>query len=154
MTTETEVTTIRHLDPEEVYLCVDSGREFYREAGLPGKFLPEIFTGSWERLIKLRLGTIIGAFVDGNLVGAIGGIAYPDINDGELVVTEAFWYMDAKHRQAGLGAKLYHAFEVWVQWRGARRIIMVALPSSGEMVIDWYKKQGYRLLETQFIKEV
>ena len=156
MKVETSKTVIRPLSIDELDSCIEGGKAFYEQSCLPGKFVPELFIENWKRLFDLNIAVIIGAFVDPNISpsGAIGGIIYPDVNDGVLVATEMFWFVNPLERNKYLGVRLFREFEQWALSKGAKRIIMVALATNGTNVSRFYELHGFRMLETQFIKEI
>jgi GNAT superfamily N-acetyltransferase len=127
------------------------GQRFYEEGRLPGRFIPGTFCRTWEQLLQTGAG---GLFLlpDGGLpVGAIGGVLYPDPNDGALVATECFWFVHPQFR--GRGLELLEAFESWARDRGAQRIIMVLLHNlMPEQLSALYRRRGYTAVETHYVK--
>jgi GNAT superfamily N-acetyltransferase len=144
---------IRPVELAELTQLAKLGEKFWAEGKLPGKFVPEVFVKTWDTFHQLGMGAIIGLFDGANPVGAIGAIAYPDPNDGELVVTETFWFVDPAHRGAGL--KLLDAFEAWAMNRGAKRIVLVHLVQlAPEVLRRLYLRKGYQEIEVHFIKSL
>lgn len=90
---------------------------------------------------------------EGNPRGMLGFLQYPDINDGETVITETFWYVLPQHR--GDGLKLLRKFEDVAKERGAKRVIMGHLKAlMPEALSHLYTRLGYKELETTYIKDV
>lgn len=100
------------------------GRTFFMEANLPGKFIPESFSRNWRAILEKDLGCVWLYLHEGQIVGAIGGLIYPDINDDVPVVQEMFWFIQPEFRK-GLGAiKLFNQLQHWSSARGAKRLYM------------------------------
>lgn len=131
------------------------GQSFFDEGKLPGAFDPEIAGATWAALIQSGAGVILALRNNtGQMVGALGAIVFPDINDGKLVATEAFWYVLPGERHGG-GLRLLHAFEEWAAARGAARLIMVHLLTlMPEKLAALYARRGYRPIETHYVKEL
>jgi GNAT superfamily N-acetyltransferase len=95
-------------------------------------------------------------FVDENgeeIQGTLGGVAYPEINSGELVATEFFWFVAPERRGGGL--RLYRAFEEWARSKGCREIRMAYLiDSMPEKLAKLYRRLGFEPVEVQYVKEL
>lgn len=145
--------TVRKLEFEELPKLVALGTEFYAESNLPGKFVPEKFLESWKTYYGLGWGAVFG-LVDGDrFTGALGGMTYPDPNDGETVATELFWFVNKESR--GQGLKLFNEFERWAEVQGAKRISMIHLTNlAPDALRKLYLKRGYREVEVHFIKSI
>lgn len=129
------------------------GKSFYGEGSLPGRFNADVFANSWHSFIDSGSGVIFHLSLYGEIVGAIGGLIYPDPNDGDLVASEFFWYVEKGHR--GHGLELLYKFEDWAKSSGAKRIIMVHLSSlMPEAIKKIYQRNGYSELETSYIKSL
>ena len=85
------------------------GKSFIKEGNLPFK-LKKSFKDKWLKIIKNELGNIFVSETNGKIVGAIGCLIFPDINDNRLVAIEAFWYVDKESRGKD-GLKLLFSFE-------------------------------------------
>lgn len=134
-------------------LCA-MGAEFYAEGNLPGRFNPEVFQRTWTTLLSGKLGTIFLLKVQGQPVGAIGGVVYPDPNDGDLVASEFFWFVTKEQR--GIGAvRLLDAFERWARGMGARRMIMIHLQRlNPDGLRSFYERRGFQHVESHYLKEI
>lgn len=129
------------------------GPEFYAEGKLPGAFDPVAFIHTWTNLLAAGTAHIFALEEQGQFVGALGAIIYPDPNDAAPVATEMFWFVRQGHR--GSGFVLLDAFEHWAKERGAKRISMVHLVSLMPAVLERvYKARGYRHIESHYMKDV
>jgi pentatricopeptide repeat protein len=132
---------------------IELARTFYNEGRIPGKFIPEVFKANWTNFINNGCGVIYGQYIEGKLIGAIGGLVYPDPNDGVLVANENFWFV--KNKARGNGIKLFYKFEYWVKLQGAKRLIMVYLQNSmPDKMEQIYRKMKFKKLETHYWKEI
>lgn len=146
---------IRELTFEELGHKIPAvGAEFFREAGLPGRFNPLTYTRMWQGLYTAGNGVIFQAERDGQAVGWIGGMVVPDHLTGNVTGMELFWYALPEHR--GLGAvKLLRRLESWMKTHGAARLWMVHLTKiNPEKMAAFYVNSGYQLLEHFYLKEL
>lgn len=130
---------------------IELGRSFYAEGNLPGRVEPEQVKRSWNLFLATGQGALFVLERDGAVVGALGALIYPDMNDGDLVATEAFWYVMPEHRGGGIA--LFNAFEAWASAAGAKRLMMVHLLDLMPKALEkFYIKKGYRPIEIHYIK--
>ena len=94
------------------------------------------------------------------VVGMIAGILLSSyFDDGQFWAVEVMWYVSKEHRGTAHGKRLLEAFEKWAKEHGAHRVIMIAghysVNTGGDALLDrYYKRQGYRRLETYYMKDV
>lgn len=127
--------------------------EFYARSQFLRNFDLAHFTAAWRELLAHGTGMIF-LLIEGNeIVGALGGVTYPDLNSGELIGTEFFWYVVDGLR--GQGLKLYRAFEKWARERGCTQMRMVQLlDSMPQKVSRVYQHLGYVPAEVTYVKEL
>jgi GNAT superfamily N-acetyltransferase len=127
-------------------------REFYAASRFLRTFDLARFTAMWTGLLASGAGAIF-VLDDGEIRGAIGGVAYPDIYSGELTATEFFWFVSEAHR--GGGIRLYRAFERWAKAKGCARIRMVHLMDSmPEKLQTVYERLGFEAAEVHYSKDL
>lgn len=144
---------IRPLTVEEVPLAADFGPLFWAEGNLPGKFVRARFVWIWKKFISTGSGSILGQWNNGNLVGILGCIFNHDINDGEMVAAEAFWFVKPEHR--GNGVRLFLAYEKLAKQSGCKRVSMVHLSAlKAEKLSALYERMGYVPTETHYFKQL
>jgi GNAT superfamily N-acetyltransferase len=144
---------VREATVADLLMLAGHGHEFFAEGGLPGRFKAEVFVQNWRMLLDGGVGVIFMACRDGELAGAIGGLIYPDVNDGELTTMETFWFVRAAHRGGTLGLRLMQRYEDWARWRGAARIGMVHLTGlMPDRLRSIYERRGYREAEIHYFK--
>jgi GNAT superfamily N-acetyltransferase len=142
---------IVELKPEELEKISSLAAKFRTDSKF--KFVPEQFFNTVRQFISAGMGVVLGLYEEDSLIGAIGGILYPDLFDGELMATEIFWYVDPARR--GKGLRLLKGFEQWAKDHDAKRVVMVHLSYlAPEKLEKFYTRQGYTPLETHYIKEV
>lgn len=147
---------IRELSVDEIDSITHMGKDFFAEAKLPGEFKADVFCKTWRALIEIGLGFILAAYKGNNqAVGALGAVMAPDLNDGQLVSQETFWFMSADSRGSLMSTRLLRAFEEKAREKGVKRISMVHLLSlNADKLGKFYERMGYRALEVHFMKEL
>lgn len=147
---------IREIKADEIETVAHLGTEFFAEAKLPGSFRPAVFCRTWKNLITLGMGFVLAAYKGNDRpVGILGAIVTQDINDGETVAQEAFWFMSAESRGSLESVRLFRMFEQTARERGAKRFIMVHLLAlKADKLSKFYERMGYRAVEVNFVKEI
>lgn len=130
------------------------GPKFWSESKLPGDFVPEVFIKNWEKIIERDQGVIFANINENNKVnGAIGLLIYNDINDGKLIMQEAFWFVDESSR--GFGIKLLKKAEKLAETLGVKRFVMThVLNQYADKLSKLYPKMGFTPLEINYIKHL
>lgn len=146
---------IAPVDSKELYLLLDLAEEFYASSKFLKGFDKDSFITNWARFIDLGVGAIFGYVnTNGEVVGAIGGIASPGVHGKALVANELFWFVSKKHSGVA-GIRLIEKFESWAKEVGCEQIIMVSLSdlTPGKLK-KIYERRGYTAMETHYIKEL
>lgn len=150
---EVEEVKIRKLDIDEIERLGELAEKFYASSEFLQGFSLEVFRESWTSFLSSGLGVIFVLEADGKLMGAIGGLKYPDPNSGEWTATEFFWFVDEACR--GKGLLLLKRFEEWARGQGCKKILMVhLLDLMPEKVKRVYERYGYKAIEVHYAKEV
>ena len=106
-----------------------------------------------KELIRSKKGKIFALEDERKITGALGFLIGPALEDGVLCCTEAFWYVDEKHRGAGL--KLLNKFESYAKSIGCKRIGMVHLENSmPDKLKKLYTRKKYKHIESMYLKEL
>lgn len=142
---------IREATLDDVPRLVEMGCEFingsrYRAAVKPD---PASIAQMIRGLIELPYGLVLVSDMSGEVTGMIGVIATMHPMSSEAVMSEMFWYVTPEHR--GHGVRLLKAAEAWGRAHGVKKAIMI---SPTKKVSAFYRRAGYSLLETQFIKSL
>lgn len=128
---------------------------FFTECQLPGHFCHEAFIHNWKLIFDAKLGAMWKLVIDGKIVGLMGGILSPDMLDGQLIATEAFWYVHPDFRRSKWGLKLIAYFEQWARSCRAQRLIMAhLLVGFPESLAAYYSRKGFRPVEINYVKEL
>lgn len=128
-------------------------KEFYSSSEHLDDFNIEIFASNWENFIESGVGIIFLLINNGDIIGVLGGIKYPDVNSNQLIATELFWYVEKEHR--GQGGKLLKEFEEWAKLEGCKKIIMVHMTDfMPDKLSVIYRRKGYKKMEVHYVKEV
>ncbi len=137
-------------DIDSLYACAD---EFFASSTFLDNFKHSCFKDTWNMFLTNKMGVIFILEHLGEVSGAIGGIKYPDPNNGELNATELFWFV--KKEKRGQGLLLLREFEKWAKDNHCKNIMMVHLidlmPDKVKMV---YEKFGYQPIEIHYRKEL
>jgi len=141
---------IRKATIEDLPKMINLAEEFYASSEFLDRFDLNVFVSNWANFINIGIGVI---WILNNFDGCLGAIKYPDVNNGKLVATEFFWFVSLGKRKEGI--KLLIEFEKWAKDEGCKRIIMGYLKDlMPEKIESFYKKMGYRAMETNYIKEI
>lgn len=144
---------VKHLTVEQLPELAQMGPAFFAEGNLPGSFIPDVFVAKWSSLIAQGVGFVLGLFRDGVMAGAFGAVVGEDLNDGKLVASECFWFVNPDAR--GRGFELLLAYEEEARKRGASRCSMIHLHAlSASRLGELYERRGYRAVETSYFKEL
>jgi GNAT superfamily N-acetyltransferase len=111
---------------------------------------PDYYTTQWQRFIDTGIGLIWALSYNGSVVGGIGGIVSPDLLCGKPTLIELFWYVTPSHRKRGI--LLFREMERYVNEHNLRWAMIHMERSMPEKLKLFYSKQGFRLLETHWIK--
>ncbi len=144
---------IREATFDDLARLIPLAQEFADTTGTDLGIDAEHFMDSWKQLLASQMAVIFLHEQDGELRGAIGGVAYPDINSGWLQATEFFWFVPVSCRGGGL--KLYQEFEKWARQMGCVQIRMVHLMDVEPLkTAKVYMRLGFRAIEMAYAKEL
>lgn len=91
----------------------------------------------------------------GKVVGLIAGQWTELIFNEDKVATELVWWVEPEYRKTEAAHQLLGAFEYWADWCGCKSIQMYSLSNEYSNVLErFYKKQGYKLAETSYVKDL
>jgi len=112
-----------------------------------------LWVNRWKNLLDSKNGEILGLFRDDKIIGAIGFVFFPSLEDGVLTCSEAFWYVDEEHRGKGLSLLLH--LEKIAKSRGAERLLMIHLNNSmPDKLKSVYERLGFKCIETIYMKQL
>lgn len=83
--------------------------------------------------------------------GFLAGVLNRFILGGQTMAVELGWYVLPEYRKSGVGKDLIGAFEAWALSRGCDLITMVSIDND---VGAYYEKNGYKLYERTYMKEL
>jgi len=117
------------------------------------KFRASVFTRKMREFMQAGQGIVLCLYENRwDLRGAIAGVLYENVFDGEPCATELFWYV-WPGAAAGGGTALLEAFEEWARSRKATRVTMAyMLHNMPERLAHFYEKKGYAPFETHYVK--
>jgi hypothetical protein len=140
---------------KELPLCLPFGEAFMQEKHIPGVFNPDVFLKNWTTFLTSYPAAIFGLWKDEQLIGGIGGMIHPDLNTGQRIAVEFFWYVGHEHRHTIGSIKLVRRWKRWAKENGAVRWRMIHLldvdeTASSVKLASFYEKQGLRPIEVGF----
>lgn len=131
------------------------GEAFVSEAKYPGSFKVDVFKRNWAMILGNQMGALWVIREADKILGALGAILHPDINDGEPVAQETFWFVSPEHRGGTTGIRLLNEFETWAAMHGAKRIMVehlwACMPAK---VAKIFERRGYNGVATVHMKVV
>lgn len=145
--------TISTATTDDLHLLGQMGSIFADQygAGLM-KFNPEVFKRKMREFMSLGLGTVLCAHEGFELRGALAGITYENVFDGEPCASELFWYV-WPGAPKGTGTSLLDAFEQWARDHGCTRVTMAYMHHNmPERLGPYYERRGYHKFETHYVK--
>lgn len=129
------------------------GSAFFIESNLPGSIDSQVFSENWEKLIESGVGKIFCLCDSNAVVGALGAIFSKDLNDGAMVASEAFWFVEKRNR--GQGMKLLFHFLDRAKTEGCARVGMAHLFNERDgQLSKIYSKLGFAPTEVHYIKNI
>lgn len=88
-----------------------------------------------------------------NIRGFIGFTISEDINYPRFIGTELVWFVDPRFR--GIGKALVEAYEKFCKDKGCEGVVMTHMADSmADTLSKFYTKNGYKLMECNYFKEV
>jgi len=140
---------------EDIPVCMRFARNFHRASPyntmkfdtIKGeKVLRDIISGNQMDSI------IILALHDDKPVGFIVGVANEPVFSSVKIATELGWWVDPEHRGSRASLLIYSAYEDWARRVGCHYVQGAYLPGVSPPLDEFYKKRGYRQVESSFIK--
>lgn len=104
-----------------------------------------------EQLVANPDGVVVVAERDDQVIGMLGLLAYAHPMSGERVATEAFWWLDPRHR--GYGVWVLRRAERWARGHGVKRLSLMA-PADNARVMDVYEALGYEAVEITYQRDL
>ena len=153
----TTSSAIRALTVDELPRLVALGPAFVAEFhGWREGFAGESFVEKWRRLYASGAGIVFGWFVNEDLVGVIGGIAFNDFYDDRPCVADMGWFVDAAHRSGSGSLRLLRQLEAWAREKQGLgvRLTFARLVQPGQTEIVSYSKMGYEPREISYGKRL
>ena len=141
---------VRTVKASEIRKVVEFMKQFEQASAFVGVDI-EHATKTYEHMVEQGVAVVMVLEKDGEMIGSLGFIKYPDIHSGEQMIVETFWFADPKKR--GYGIKLLNAFENYAREHGINKIAMIHMMDSyPEQLERLYLKRGYRLIEKHYVR--
>lgn len=144
---------IRQANFEDLLGLEECARAFFANSGQPGVFNFEHFLATLKEVLQANYGVVFLLENESKIIGAIGGLIYPDSNTGDLTATESYWFVLKEHRRGLGGIRLYKAFKSWAIERGCLHLRMgYLIASMPEDVARFYEREGFTAIEVNYSK--
>jgi GNAT superfamily N-acetyltransferase len=89
------------------------------------------------------------------IVGMFVAFVVPCFFSEKVQAVELAWYTDKEHRGPRDNLKVIKMYEEWAKERGAVMVNLINLDQlNGEKVGRFYNKNGYKIVENTFVKEI
>ena len=106
-----------------------------------------------QEVFKQCIANTLVIDIDGKVVGTIAGIVTCLPADGSKVYQEVIWYVKKVYRKYGV--LLLKKLEEFCRGQGIKHIIMIGMANlKAEKLANFYKKLGFKELETHYIKNL
>jgi len=146
--------TVRPAEPDDVPALCRMAREFYAFAQCADHGLgydERDLLDTFSHLATAPDGYLAVADAGAGPVGMVAGLLVPwYARKADVIAQEVWLWADPEHRRSGAGPALLRAFESWAREAGATRVLL-ATPGAADrdpVVARWYRRQGYRQVET------
>lgn len=106
----------------------------------------------FESIVPALINTTFVMELDDKLVGVLAGHIVNGLATNELTFQESFWYVEAKHR--GHGLKLLTFVENYCRVSNIKFFIIAHMGNRETRLERIYKRKGFNLLESHYIKVV
>lgn len=90
-------------------------------------------------------------FLDSTGVAFLAGVTNSFILGKLKMAIELGWYVAPESRGGGIGRQLMESFEDWAKTQECQLITMISIDDT---VGDYYEKNGYKLYERTYMKEL
>lgn len=138
---------------EDLERMEPTARKFYNSSRFLRVFEASRFIALWSSLFSAGTGVIFVVRENDQIVGAIGGVVYPEPYSGDLIAQEFFWFVEPEYR--GVGMRLYFTFEGWARDRGCEEIRMGHLHDlMPDKIAAVYRRLGFSAVETNYSKRL
>lgn len=102
----------------------------------------------------LSEGVVLLALKDGKPVGFLVGVASQPVFSSNKFSMELGWWVEPEHRGCRGALLMYAAYEDWAKRVGCSHIQGAYLPGVSPDLDKFYKKRGYVLTESSYVKVV
>lgn len=109
--------------------------------------------GMYISLMEQGIAHILVIDDGGVLKGMLAFIVAPDLHENVKVAVESSWFVLPEYR--GGGKELMFAFEKKAKELGCQRTAMIHMVDSMPDILEnFYLKNGYKLIEKHYVKEI
>lgn len=95
---------------------------------------------------------VLVALNDGEPIGMLVGAASEPVFSNTKVAMELGWWIEEESRHTRASFLLYKAYEDWAERVGCSHVQGAYLPGISPDLDEFYKKLGYKQVETSYLK--
>lgn len=106
----------------------------------------------FNRVVPALINTTFVMEMDGVVVGVMAGSIVNGLASNDLTYQESFWYVEKAHR--GFGIKLLTFAENYCRTNNVKFFIIAHMGNRETRLERIYKRRGFNILETHYIKVV
>lgn len=149
---------IRHATTDDIPALIKCGREFFAEAAVLGgcnvRFSEHKLAATLADIIGKEGAIVLVAEYDGEIVGGLAAVAFPYYFADGMTAQELFWWIDPARRGGLTGIKMLHMVESWARELGCDTLTMIAIAIPDSPASRIYLREGFKVLEAHFMKEL
>lgn len=132
-------------------LCCGEHEEFRMSGGLNWSFYREF----WEQQMKAGQGAMfLYENEDRMIVAGIGAMKYREALSGRWRAKQIFVYVQPDVRGKASFRRMMAAIENWAREQNCYDVVATCMESMPEKTETFYRRSGYRALETSFVKKI
>lgn len=145
---------IRTVNLDDIEQFANLANWFHKAAHSVDNFSKGAFVAGWTKILEAGCGFIVGRFLEGSPVEAIGVLLYPDLNTGEKSAGTAFWYFTDEPQGMG-GGLLYNALLGELRARSVKSFYFSALMDARwKKVSAFLVSAGFLPVEVHYRKDL
>ncbi len=148
--------TVRMLTIADLPAALPLIEAFSRYADPDEPFRAEKARDTWMVLMGHGYGILLGAWLDGALIGLFGMTVRPNLYNERILASELVWWVTPEHRDSGAGVQLLQRAEQIATEKGARWLTLGQYLDRLETraVGVFYRRKGYHAFGVGHRKEL
>lgn len=129
--------------------CAEHGKET-----TGGELNWEHYRKFWAQQVSAGTGAMFLYEDEGLIVAGVGVVKYQEILTAKWRARQIFIYVKPDYRGKASVRRMMVAIECWAREHNCHDVVVTYLESMPEKTESFYRRSGYRPLETSFVKEI